>query len=155
MPDSCDFCGIESVPDQHALRSARVAELLRQNGPPLDAEKPALLAAITDGPARLADLEKMIAEAQQVLGDLLRERELVKLQLADAQTLLHPIRSLSDAIFHEIFSWCVYDWGDIRTSPWYRSAESLDPQRPPWTLTRVSRRWRDVAISSPRLWSTV
>lgn len=155
MPDSWGFCGIESVPDQHALRSARVAELLRQNGPPLDAEKPALLAAITDGPARLADLEKMIAEAQQVLGGLLRERELVKLQLADAKTLLHPIRSLSDEVFHEIFSWCVYDWGDLRASSGYLSAESLDPQRPPWTLTRVSHRWRDVALSSPRLWSTV
>ncbi|KAK0220792.1 hypothetical protein EDD85DRAFT_941825 [Armillaria nabsnona] len=155
MPDSCDFCGIESVPDQQTLRSSRIAELLQQNGPPLDAEKPALFAAITDGPARHADLEKMIAEAQQVLGGLLRERELVKAQFADAKTLLHPIRSLSDEIFREIFSWCVYDWGDIRTSPQCRSAESLDPQRSPRTLTRVSRRWRDVAISSPQLWSTV
>ncbi|PBK94219.1 hypothetical protein ARMGADRAFT_899375, partial [Armillaria gallica] len=128
---------------------------LRQNGPPLDAEKPALLAAITDGPARLADLEKMIAEAQQALEGLLCERELVKAQLADAKTLLHPIRSLSDEIFQEIFSWCVYKWGDIRTLPRARSADSLDPQRPPWTLTRVSRRWREIALSSPRLWSTV
>ncbi|KAK0214320.1 hypothetical protein IW262DRAFT_1440768 [Armillaria fumosa] len=155
MPDSCGFCGIESVPDQQALRSARVAELLRQNGPPLDAEKPALLATIADGPTRLADLEKMIAEAQQVLGDLLRERELVKVQLADAKILLHPLRSLSDDIFREIFSWCVPNWVDIRTSPGYLSAESLCPQRPPWTLTRVSHRWRDVALSSPRLWCTV
>ncbi|SJL15851.1 uncharacterized protein ARMOST_19357 [Armillaria ostoyae] len=155
MPDSCGFCGIESVPDQQTLRSARIAELLRQNGPPLDAEKPALFAAIIEGPEKLADIEKKIAEAQQVLEGLLRERELVKLQLADAKTLLHPIRSLSDEIFHEIFSWCVYDWGYIRASAGCLSAESLDPQRPPWTLTRVSYRWHDVALSSSRLWSTV
>ncbi|KAK0184393.1 hypothetical protein F5146DRAFT_1228781, partial [Armillaria mellea] len=116
MPDSCGFCGIESVPDQHAVRSARVAELLRQNGPPLDAEKPALLAAITDGPARLSDIEKRIAEAQQAFGVLLREKELVEVQLADTKTLLHPLRSLSDDILRQIFSWCVCYWSDIRTS---------------------------------------
>lgn len=108
MPDSCGFCGIESVPDQHALRSARVAELLRQNGPPLDAEKPALLAAITDGPARLADLEKMIAEAQQVLGGLLRERELVKVQLADAKDSAPPYSlTFRRSIPRDIFVVCL------------------------------------------------
>ncbi|KAK0468601.1 hypothetical protein IW261DRAFT_1518387 [Armillaria novae-zelandiae] len=155
MPDCCGFCGIDSVPDQQALRSARVAELLRQNGPPLETEKPALLATIADGPGKLSDLEKKIAEARQVLEGLLCERELVKVQLADAKMLLHPLRLLSDEILREIFSLCVHNWEDIRTSFGRLSAESLDPRRPPWTLTRVSHKWRDVALSSPRLWSTV
>ncbi|KAK0184397.1 hypothetical protein F5146DRAFT_248081 [Armillaria mellea] len=155
MSQTCSFCHIATIPDALSLRSTRFAELLRQNGPPLEAETPSLRAAIKDAPASLSAIDDEIQETRKALEKLLRERERLTLYASDATTLLHPIRALSDEIFYEIFSWCVTDWQDILTTEPQGPEDSLDPGRPPWTFTRVSRRWRDVALSSPRLWSTV
>ncbi|PBK68099.1 hypothetical protein ARMSODRAFT_846532, partial [Armillaria solidipes] len=91
----------------HNLRSTRVAELLRQNGPPSEAETPSLLAAVRDPPASLSVIDQEIKETRKTLEKLLRETERVKLYASDGTTLLHPIRALSNEIFYEIFSWCV------------------------------------------------
>ncbi|KAK0482007.1 hypothetical protein EDD18DRAFT_1434060 [Armillaria luteobubalina] len=154
MSQPCSFCHIVATPEPHDLRSTRVAELLSQNGPPLEAEMPSLLAAVRDAPASLSAIDEKIQETRKVLETLLRERERMSLYVSDATTLLQPIRALSNEIFYEIFSWCVSDWLDITTEP-QGPEDSLDPRRPPWTFTCVSRRWRDVALSLPRLWSTV
>ncbi len=154
MSQTCSFCHIVALPDTQNLRSTRVAELLRQNGPPLEAETPSLLAAVRDAPASLLTIDEEIQETRKALEKLLREKERVTLYALDATTLLHPIRALSNEIFYEIFSWCVSDWQDIMTAP-QGPEDSLDPRCPPWTFTRVSRRWRDVALSLPRLWSSI
>ncbi|KAK0214318.1 hypothetical protein IW262DRAFT_1466022 [Armillaria fumosa] len=143
-----------AIPDPHNLRSTHVAELLSQNGPPLEAETPSLLAAVRDAPASLSVIDVEIRETRKALETLLREREQITLYPSNATMLLQPIRALSNEIFYEIFSWCVFDWQDIATEP-QGPKDSLDPRCPPWTFTRVSRRWRDVAFSLPRLWSTV
>ncbi|KAK0441241.1 uncharacterized protein EV420DRAFT_1580452 [Desarmillaria tabescens] len=154
IPTSCTFCGIGLLPDPKSTRSARVTELLQQNGPPSYTARPALLATVQAGKATLLNFDEEIKKAREVLENLLLERERVALDVADAETLLHPIRLLSDDLLREIFSWCVYDWDDIVKCR-YLPNESLDPRRPPWTLTRISRRWREIAVSFPRLWSTM
>ncbi|KAK0468603.1 hypothetical protein IW261DRAFT_1598074 [Armillaria novae-zelandiae] len=154
MSQTCSFCHIVAIPDPHNLRSSRVAELLRQNGPPLEVETPSLLAAVRDTPASLLAIDEKIQETRKALETLFLERERVTLYASDAAVLLQPIRALSNEIFYEIFSWCMSSWQDIAAEP-QGPEDSLDPRRSPWTFTRVSRRWRDVALSLPRLWSTV
>ncbi|KAK0421675.1 hypothetical protein EV421DRAFT_2043727 [Armillaria borealis] len=131
--------GILAIPDAHNLRSTRVAELLRQNGPPLEAETPSLLAAVRDAPASISAIDEEIKETRKTLEKLLRERERVTLCASDATTLLHPIRALSNEIFYEIFSWCIPSTHDARLG---RSPVSVEGG-----VT--------VALSLPRLWSTI
>lgn len=53
------------------------------------------------------------------------------------------ISSLPPEILGEIFSWC---------SPTYADQAPLSPKSP-LLLSHVCRRWRDVAISTPRIWT--
>ncbi|TEB39402.1 hypothetical protein FA13DRAFT_1784166 [Coprinellus micaceus] len=61
------------------------------------------------------------------------------------RALLSPIRWLPNEILREIF---------IRTLPSSHNA-SLSPRESPLLLMQISPRWRYIAASTPRLWSTI
>ncbi|KAK0231976.1 hypothetical protein EDD85DRAFT_97168 [Armillaria nabsnona] len=150
----CLSCGIGSLPDPQNFRSSRVNTLLQQNGSPETDERATFESIVKKGEDVLTDLDMRIDEARQLLESLLIERRRVATHIDDAKIILHPVRALSDDILHDIFSWCVYDWDDI-VSRRCHPRESLDPRFPPWTIACVSRKWRDITLSSPLLWSTL
>ncbi|SJL11557.1 uncharacterized protein ARMOST_14962 [Armillaria ostoyae] len=150
----CLSCGIGSLPDPQNFRSPRVSTLLHQNGYPETDERAAFESIVKNGEDVLVDLDMRIDEARQLLESLLIERRRATTHIDDAKTILHPVRALSDDILHEIFSWCVYDWDDIVSRRCYPH-ESLNTCHPPWTLACISRKWRDITLSSPLLWSTL
>lgn len=57
---------------------------------------------------------------------------------------------MPDDILREIFLSCIEEDVDKINVP-----SSLDPRGSPWCLAKVSSRWRAVALSFPRLWSTI
>ncbi len=91
-------------------RTTRVAELLRQNHPPLDVELADFRLVVDKSPEILQDLDEKIAQARETLDYLLQARKQAESHLADANCLLHPIRRLPNEIISEIFFHCVPNW---------------------------------------------
>ncbi|KAJ7616987.1 hypothetical protein DFH06DRAFT_1306934 [Mycena polygramma] len=59
---------------------------------------------------------------------------------------LSPVRRLPPEIICEIFSW---------TLPQTRRVAGSPPIGPPWYLGQISRRWREIALTIPSLWSSI
>ncbi|KAF8901104.1 hypothetical protein CPB85DRAFT_1324364 [Mucidula mucida] len=104
-------------------RTPRVHHLLRSNYPPCEAE-------LTDF---RNDIDQRIDSV----------KEQAESHLADAKSLIHPIRSLPNEILHEIFTYCV-PTRDTYFIP--VTVDSLDPRFAPHS-------WRELVISSPLLWT--
>ncbi|KAK0479829.1 hypothetical protein EDD18DRAFT_1440537 [Armillaria luteobubalina] len=65
----------------------------------------------------------------------------------NAKKILSPSRRLSPELLTEIF---------IRCSSSYIEYDSpLDPRALPWTVSHVCRKWREVAIGTPEIWSSI
>ncbi|PBK61441.1 hypothetical protein ARMSODRAFT_841945, partial [Armillaria solidipes] len=118
--------------------------LLRSNDPLLEVEKADLRELVHGSHSALAALDQQIIEARQALDSLIQKRQTAQSDIKDAKILLHPIRSVPDDVLSEIFQHCA---GIFLGSP-----DSLDLCNCPWTLSYISRRWRDLSLSLPRLW---
>ncbi|KAF9016220.1 hypothetical protein BDZ89DRAFT_1166366, partial [Hymenopellis radicata] len=104
----CPTCTLLSLHPKDPLkkRTSRVAELLRQNHPPLDVELADFRLVVDKSPEILQDLDEKIAQARETLDHLIQARTQAELHLADAKSLLHPIRRLPNEIISEIFFHC-------------------------------------------------
>ncbi|PPQ95673.1 hypothetical protein CVT26_008325 [Gymnopilus dilepis] len=92
---------------------------------------------------KLDDIDAETAALQARL-KLLEERRLeINGSIADYYTLLSPIRQLPHDILYEIFCYLL---------PIHRNS-LISASEAPLLLTHVCRKWRSVALSSPRLWS--
>ncbi|KAK0454249.1 uncharacterized protein EV420DRAFT_606661 [Desarmillaria tabescens] len=141
-------------PSPAPLSHTRIKDLLGCNDPLLEAEKIALRSLVDGAPFTLANLDQQIIEARQTLDSLIQKRQFAECDFDDAETLLHPMRSMPQDVLREIFSHCAPDWEEIT----FRSDEgydSLDPRLAPWTISHVSRTWRDVSLSTPHLWTCI
>ncbi|KIY70030.1 hypothetical protein CYLTODRAFT_442250 [Cylindrobasidium torrendii FP15055 ss-10] len=79
---------------------------------------------------------------------LLDKAAFLKTTLRAYDAVLTPIRQFPDDILSEIFEWCTHP----DNSGVYELGNTLDPMAAPWTLSHVCRRWRLIALQSPRLW---
>ncbi|KAF9029367.1 hypothetical protein BDZ89DRAFT_950595, partial [Hymenopellis radicata] len=118
--------------------------------PPLDVELADFRLVAENAPEILQDLDEKIVLAKEMLDNLVRARSQAESHLADAKSLIHPMRSLPYEVVAEIFSHCVPTWTMNNAS-----THSLDPRLAPWTLTRVCFRWRHIALSLPNLWTYI
>ncbi|KAK0472544.1 hypothetical protein IW261DRAFT_811279 [Armillaria novae-zelandiae] len=130
-----------------SLSSSRIKALLHSNDPLLEVEKNDLRELVDESHSSAAALDKQIIEARQALESLIQKRQTAQSEVEDAKKLLHPIRSIPDDVLSEIFQHCV--------AKGFESPDSLDIRDCPWTLSYVSRRWRDISLSRPRLWTTL
>ncbi|KAF8879178.1 hypothetical protein CPB85DRAFT_1205762, partial [Mucidula mucida] len=96
--------------------------------------------------AALQDLDAKIAQAKELLDNLISAREQAQSHLKEAKSPLHPMRSIPSELLLEIFSHCI----PRVESP--SDTDALHPRQAPWLLTRVCHRWRELVINSPRLW---
>lgn len=113
------------------------AHLVRSNNQPLDSEVDEIRLIIQDAKKRLAERRNGLQESKAL-------RALIK----TCTKIIHPVRRLPFEIINEIFLQTLsgsYDWDDY--------PEVHDYVRGPWAYSKVCRRWRDVALQSPRLWS--
>ncbi|KAJ7879032.1 hypothetical protein B0H14DRAFT_2436473 [Mycena olivaceomarginata] len=122
-----------------------IAHLLHSNAPPNSIE-----AGLTT--SYIGELESQIVLLDEALASLqLRRADLVQ-SVKTHKPILSPIRRLPAEILGEIFSLVVhttFHFGDISqvAPPVTRHA--------PWLFTRICRRWSDVALATPALWSLI
>ncbi|KIK66577.1 hypothetical protein GYMLUDRAFT_37736 [Collybiopsis luxurians FD-317 M1] len=96
----------------------------------------------------LSTLEHLNTELEQYhthIAHLNLERDRVQADIEALQVTVSPIRRLPLEILSEIFVHCLPKKKFIRPSP----------HEPPLLLTQICRRWRDVAISTSKLWSSI
>ncbi|KAF8901115.1 hypothetical protein CPB85DRAFT_1228026, partial [Mucidula mucida] len=139
----------ESLKSAQIPRTPRVHHLLRSNYPLSEAELTDFHIVVEQSPRITQDIDQRIACVKEAINTLYTARKQAESHLADAKSLLHPIRSLPNEILHEIFTYCVPSW---ETDFVPISVDSLNPRFAPWTLSRVCHNWRELVISSPLLW---
>ncbi|PBK61437.1 hypothetical protein ARMSODRAFT_841936, partial [Armillaria solidipes] len=120
---------------------------LHSNDPLPEVEEADLRQLVDESHSALAALDQQIIEARQALDSLIQKQQIAQSDIEDAKKLLHPMRSIPDDVLTEIFLDCV-----ART---FESPDSLDLRKCPWSLSYVSRRWRDLSLSLPRLWTSI
>ncbi|KAK0429844.1 hypothetical protein EV421DRAFT_2091611 [Armillaria borealis] len=136
------------LPDySHAPPDARIIELLRTNAPPTVLERKILEATLSETPDRIAELDSLIHSTTSLLDYLTKDRSQAIANQANAKKILTPSRRLPPEILIAIFTCCRALHG--------RRGPPLDPRAVPWSLTHVCRKWREVAIATPEIWSTI
>ncbi|KAF8170689.1 hypothetical protein K438DRAFT_1853716 [Mycena galopus ATCC 62051] len=104
----------------------------------------------------LADLRSRLIELNlgisHLRGPLLRPNRLIEERYAIRRTLdsvvFYPILTIPPEIMQEIFLCCLPDDSDL-------SPLVPDPKIAPLVLLSVCRKWREIALSAPRLWTSI
>ncbi|KAK0436276.1 hypothetical protein EV421DRAFT_1132912, partial [Armillaria borealis] len=89
----------------------------------------------------------LIQATTSLVDYLTKDRNQAMANQANAKKILSPSRRLPPEVLTEIFIW--------RWSFHGQRGPSLDPRAVPWSLTHVSRKWREVAIATPIIWSSI
>ncbi|KAJ7633165.1 hypothetical protein FB45DRAFT_914515 [Roridomyces roridus] len=101
------------------------------------------MASLSATRERMAQLDIEIEKLQRLLDPLLAEREKCSQTVADFQ---YPVLTLPAEITSEIF---------MQFLPSYPERPSLIGPQSPSLLLQICRKWRDVALTTPALWSTM
>ncbi|KAF9023185.1 hypothetical protein BDZ89DRAFT_920899, partial [Hymenopellis radicata] len=126
---------------------------LSVNTPPPDVEVAGLRQIVEESSAYIDSLQSQIRKAQETLSTLTGLQETASRKMADAKRVLHPMRSLPQDILIEIFLCCTPIVNHHEDEWWHDEFDSLCPPNHPWNISHVSHRWREIALSLPRLWS--
>ncbi|KAL1687696.1 hypothetical protein GGG16DRAFT_18768, partial [Schizophyllum commune] len=136
---SCDSSietNIQSVP----------LSLVHSPALPTDHEALSIRHSITSDTAALRGLDRQICQLEVILRALCIHRDDVQRNVDHKRALLSPIRCLPPEIMGIIIDFAV-------TSTFLRKRDSsLVKQHP---VLQVCRRWRELAISMPRLWTNI
>ncbi|KAF7313053.1 F-box domain-containing protein [Mycena kentingensis (nom. inval.)] len=130
-------------PPPSIMRPTPFQDILRTNAVPSDDECDQIRAFLAE-PAR--DLAALTERTKQLRIELqAAQRELADLVsfITDHQALISPFRRIPDDLLRLIF---------MHTLPATRNT-ALVAEEGPLLLCSVSRHWRDVALTTPRLWS--
>ncbi|KAF9042301.1 hypothetical protein BJ165DRAFT_1372430 [Panaeolus papilionaceus] len=92
---------------------------------------------------KLRDIKGTIAVLRLTLATLHKQQEKLEKFICSFDPVFAPIRRLPDDVLGEIFYHCL---------PTHRNPIPIT-STPPLVLTLVCRKWRTVAISSPKLWT--
>jgi hypothetical protein len=93
--------------------------------------------------ARVADLEAQISHLERSLSALREEKFLAQERL---NSYKYPVLTLPNEIVSEIF---------VHFLPDYPLLPPLTGLLSPTLLTHICRRWREIALGTPALWSAI
>ncbi|KAF8957722.1 hypothetical protein BDZ97DRAFT_1844858 [Flammula alnicola] len=100
---------------------------------------------VSDSSAELEATEAHILNLENEVEMAIRKYQGIALRLDAGKSLLAPVRDLPDDILREIFQ---------QSLPTDHNA-LLKINSPPLSLTRTCRRWREVALTTPRIWRSI
>lgn len=137
-----------------------VPHLLGTNGVPSAAEAQDIRASIDAVHLDISKLDADIAHAQRVVRQLTKEREALQTYATEHTALLTPARRVPADIWSEIFMHCLPATEALTDSQTIKHANhdellSFGPRVAPALLLRICKDWTAIALSSPRLWSTI
>ncbi|KAJ7252150.1 hypothetical protein B0H12DRAFT_966372, partial [Mycena haematopus] len=125
--------------------ASQFASKLGTNYCPLDEEVLEIESLLVQPLSRLQDLDDRIADLQKVVDELTEERTNVKIYVDAHRALLSPVRRLSLDVLQEIFVACL---------PTHRNCV-MSASEAPVLLGRICSSWRNISLSTPRLWSSL
>ncbi|KAJ7138195.1 hypothetical protein C8R44DRAFT_341636 [Mycena epipterygia] len=143
----CSECGAVRTTSEEpftldAAPGTRHHRLLTSNEVPLASDESIVKSVISTARARLALVEREIAQLRDRMKSLKEERTSLSRHIG----IVSPLRRMPPEVLGEIFSWTLPSVGELRQTN-FGIADS------PWVLTYVSSHWRAVALSLPSLWS--
>ena len=159
MPDVlCRNCNAPLAGMTNIL-SSPVSHLLGTNKVPHAAECEKIRESIAAVQPLISQLDEDIARVQRVLERIIKEREVLKEYVNEHALLLTPARRVPVDIWSEIFFHCLPQGDDLFASnpdevPDCLSGR-LSPRHPPTLFLQVCSSWRNIALSSPTLWSSI
>ncbi|KAF5347268.1 hypothetical protein D9756_009981 [Leucocoprinus leucothites] len=118
---------------------------LRAIHPPTPSEILATRRSLQKGIDRLQALEDDVSHLQKLYNSLLLQQKALNTFIDCHKELMSPFNRLPPDILQEIFYHCL---------PISRNA-TMSIDEPPLSLGRVCKRWRHIAYSTPRLWTTL
>ncbi|TFK37591.1 hypothetical protein BDQ12DRAFT_684939 [Crucibulum laeve] len=118
---------------------------IRTNFIPSDAEMKEIQGLLPKPMERLLYLETEITRLEDILGKLYSERDSLSETVEGHKALLSHARRLPDDILREIFVWCL----PANHNPVISNLEA------PLLLTEICRNWREISLSTPRMWSRI
>ncbi|KAJ7364916.1 hypothetical protein DFH08DRAFT_1073434 [Mycena albidolilacea] len=121
------------------------ADRLNTNYIPSDSEIVEIRTLLADPVDELARVEARIEELEIALSQLKELRASLKTPIDAHRALISPMRCIPQDVLLAIFSSCL---------PSEHNA-LIDPAEAPLVLGRICRHWRDVAYSTPILWSSI
>ncbi|KAJ7639426.1 hypothetical protein FB45DRAFT_905571 [Roridomyces roridus] len=126
----------------------RCQQLAKSNEAPSSSEITFIRAVESETTARLTRLEDEILRLRHRLDELQAERDQLSAYHSQNLSILSPLRRLPPEVLAEIFSWSLPAIREM-------AGTTSDLKKSPWVLAQVNRRWREVSLSTPLLWSTV
>ncbi|KAF5329138.1 hypothetical protein D9758_017157 [Tetrapyrgos nigripes] len=94
-----------------------------------------------------------IAQLKALIGDLEAKRSCLDAYLQDCRSLISPIQNLPPELLSEIFMLTCDPAGSNEFGSAYWVPSGKPRHRPAFQLSTVCSRWRQVALSTPGLWS--
>ncbi|THU76351.1 hypothetical protein K435DRAFT_570333, partial [Dendrothele bispora CBS 962.96] len=128
-----------------ALEPSRFESLFNTNYSPFDSEVEELKNIIHGPLQELLRLEGEIARIESILAGLKSKRDTIIAYIENHRALLSPSRRLSPEILSEIFVCCL----PSNHLPTRSTAEA------PLVLLCICKEWRQIALSTPRLWCSL
>lgn len=145
---SCANCGFKFAGNIGTrVTPPSVQEILGSNRVPSEADARSIRRAILEAQKDLLKLDLEIARVQVVIDQLSQDRSALDSYLMDHRALLSPARRMPPEVVTEIFMRCLEDGSDPHSSS--------SKNRIPLLLSQICRAWRSVALSTPRLWSSL
>lgn len=122
-----------------------LSDRLNTNYSPTPIEILSLQRVLSGPEKRLADIGKKVCELEEHLRELNQQRDALEDKVTGYQGMFSPARRLLPEVLQEIFIHCL---------PTDRNP-AMSATEAPLLLGRVCRQWRDVAYSTPTLWSGI
>jgi hypothetical protein len=147
----CATCG-NTVTNDIKLPTTPVPDILGTNHLAPASQTRIICDTISAAQADISQLDVEIIRLRAVLDGLMHKREALHTYTHQHMALVAPVRRLPPEILSEIFIQCKdTKWFD----PLYGVLDTPRLDMAPLLLGSVCRRWRMIALSTPRLWASV
>ncbi|KAJ7066305.1 hypothetical protein C8F01DRAFT_1122875 [Mycena amicta] len=119
--------------------------ILHTNTVPTDAQVEEIRAFLDPHRLQLTELDKEVHRLAQLLNEATNRRDELQGMITSHETLVAPMRRVPDDVLRVIF---------VHTLPERRNT-ALDSGEGPLLLSRVCKYWRELALTTPRLWASM
>jgi hypothetical protein len=143
---ACVNCGHNFRSKAIAVPVSPVPHLLNTNHSPSHMEAGLIRTSISQVQADLAEIDYELASMQTATAEIQRKRQSLLSFCEGHKHLLSPVRRIAPETLSDIFMWCLMEF-------WVDAFQSCNHTR--ICLSHVCRFWRDVALSTPKMWAWI